>query len=154
MGKIDKSENIKKEASLQLPEVDWLEKESDPKKFFKDLKYALSEFGFMVLTNAPGLSDEFQQQVFKEVRGFFDSPVELKKTSYIGKTPYFRGYSLPTPVDSGFGQLLKHFSTASSRSLYVSTMINLSLSIADYFAVQTLGQTKSRFQDFDRLLMI
>ena len=50
MGKIDKSENIKKEASLQLPEVDWLEKESDPKKFFKDLKYALSEFGFMVLT--------------------------------------------------------------------------------------------------------
>ena len=38
MGKIDKSENIKKEASLQLPEVDWLEKESDPKKFFKDLK--------------------------------------------------------------------------------------------------------------------
>ena len=109
MGKIDKSENIKKEASLQLPEVDWLEKESDPKKFFKDLKYALSEFGFMVLTNAPGLSDEFQQQAFKEVRGFFDSPVELKKTSYIGKTPYFRGYSLPTPADIGFGQVIEAF---------------------------------------------
>ena len=38
MGKIDKSGNIKKEASLQLPEVDWLKKESDPEKFFKDLR--------------------------------------------------------------------------------------------------------------------
>ena len=65
MGKIDQSDNIKKEVNLQLPEVNWLEKESNPEKFFKDLRYALSEFGFMVLTNAPGLSDEFQQQAFK-----------------------------------------------------------------------------------------
>ena len=103
-----KSEEMK-DANLQLPEVDWLEKESNPEKFFKDLRYALSEFGFMVLTNAPGLSDEFQQQAFREVRGFFDSSVELKKTSYIGKTPYFRGYSLPTPADSGFGQVIEAF---------------------------------------------
>ena len=50
MGKIDQSDNIKKEVNLQLPEVNWLEKESNPEKFFKDLRYALSEFGFMVLT--------------------------------------------------------------------------------------------------------
>ena len=107
MGKIEKNKSaVMKDANLQLPEVDWLEKESNPDKFFKDLRYALSEFGFMVLTNAPDLSDEFQQRAFKEVRGFFDSPVELKKTSYIGKTPYFRGYSLPTPADSGFGQVI------------------------------------------------
>ena len=35
---------------LQLPKVDWLDRESNPEQFFKDLSYALSEFGFMVLT--------------------------------------------------------------------------------------------------------
>ena len=75
-------ENIdSKAASLELPKVDWLDRESNPEKFFKDLSYALSEFGFMVLTNAPGLSDEFQKRAFREVRGFFDSPMELKKTA-------------------------------------------------------------------------
>ena len=73
----------KKPSALELPEVDWLDRVSNPTKFFKDLSYALSEFGFMVLTNAPGLSDEFQQHAFSEVRGFFDSPVELKKTAYL-----------------------------------------------------------------------
>ena len=99
----------KNNRSLELPEVNWLDKDSNPNKFFKDLSYALSEFGFMVLTNAPGLSDDFQQNAFKEVRSFFDSPKELKKTAYIGKTPYFRGYSLPTPADSAFGQVIEAF---------------------------------------------
>ena len=99
----------KNNSSLELPEVNWLDRDSDKSKFFKDLSYALSEFGFMVLTNAPGLSDDFQQNAFKEVRSFFDSPKELKKTAYIGKTPYFRGYSLPTPADSGFGQVIEAF---------------------------------------------
>ena len=65
------------DAHLELPKVDWLDKEVNPQKFFKDLSYALSEFGFMVLTNAPGFSDEFQQGAFKEVRGFFESSREL-----------------------------------------------------------------------------
>ena len=104
------SETISKNnSSLEIPEVNWLDRDSNPSKFFKDLSYALSEFGFMVLTNAPGLSDDFQQNAFKEVRSFFDSPKELKKTAYIGKTPYFRGYSLPTPADSGFGQVIEAF---------------------------------------------
>ena len=99
----------KNNSSLELPKVNWSDKDSNPNKFFKDLSYALSEFGFMVLTNAPGLSDDFQQNAFKEVRSFFDSPKELKKTAYIGKTPYFRGYSLPTPADSAFGQVIEAF---------------------------------------------
>ena len=77
-------DNIDSKApSLELPKVDWLDRETNPEKFFKDLSYALSEFGFMVLTNAPGLSDEFQKRAFREVRGFFDSPMELKKTAHI-----------------------------------------------------------------------
>ena len=69
---VEKKEN--KTAVSELPKVDWLDRESDPSKFFKDLSYALSEFGFMVLTNAPGFSNDFQQEAFQEVRGFFDSP--------------------------------------------------------------------------------
>ena len=61
--------------SLELPKVDWLDRESNPEKFFKDLSYALSEFGFMVLTNAPGLSDDVQKLAFWEVLGFFYSPM-------------------------------------------------------------------------------
>ena len=95
--------------SLELPEVDWLDRESNPEQFFKDLSYALSEYGFMVLTNAPGLSDDFQQHAFREVRAFFDSPMDLKKTAHISNTPYFRGYSLPTPADRGHGQVIEAF---------------------------------------------
>jgi len=95
--------------SLDLPKVDWLDRESNPEQFFKDLSYALSEYGFMVLTNAPGLSDDFQQHAFSEVRAFFDSPMDLKKTAHISNTPYFRGYSLPTPADRGHGQVIEAF---------------------------------------------
>ena len=95
--------------SLELPKVDWLDRESNPEQFFKDLSYALSEYGFMVLTNAPGLSDDFQQHAFREVRAFFDSPMDLKKTAHISNTPYFRGYSLPTPADRGHGQVIEAF---------------------------------------------
>ena len=83
----NKSNNAK---SLMLPEVDWLDRELNPSKFFKDLSYALSEFGFMVLTNAPGLPDDFQQRAFQEVRGFFESSRELKKNSIHCKITIFQ----------------------------------------------------------------
>ena len=94
---------------LELPTVDWLERQSNPEKFFADLSFALSEFGFMVLTNAPGLDDEFQHRAFREVRGFFDAPMDIKKTAHISNTPYFRGYTLPTPADRGHGQVIENF---------------------------------------------
>ena len=99
----------RQKTAIELPEVDWLDKEANPDKFFKDLSYALSEFGFMVLVNAPGFSDTFQQKAFREVRGFFDSSMDLKKTAHISNTPYFRGYSLPTPADRGHGQVIEAF---------------------------------------------
>ena len=94
---------------LELPTVDWLERQSNPEKFFADLSFALSEFGFMVLTNAPGLDDEFQHRAFREVRGFFYAPMDMKKTAHISNTPYFRGYTLPTPADRGHGQVIENF---------------------------------------------
>ena len=71
----------------EIPIVDWLDLETDREKFLADLRYALSECGFLVLTNAPGLEDEFQQRAFKEVRSFFDAPMDLKKTAHISNTP-------------------------------------------------------------------
>ena len=93
----------------EIPTVDWLDLDRDRNKFMDDLRYALSECGFLVLANAPGLDDEFQQRAFREVRAFFDSPMEIKKTAHISNTPYFRGYSLPTPADRGHGQVIEAF---------------------------------------------
>lgn len=93
----------------EIPTVDWLDLQKDRNKFMDDLRYALSECGFLVLANAPGLDDEFQQRAFKEVRGFFESPREVKKTAHISNTPYFRGYSTPTPTDRGHGQVIEAF---------------------------------------------
>ena len=42
---------------------------------------------------APGLSDEFQQRTFREVRKFFEADEELKLTADIRLSPYYRGWS-------------------------------------------------------------
>ena len=73
----------------EIPTVDWLDLNADRDKFMGDLQYALSECGFLVLKNAPGLDDAFQQAAFREVRQFFDAPMEIKKTAHISNTPYF-----------------------------------------------------------------
>ena len=97
------------DALQEIPTVDWLDLENNRNKFLEDLRYALSECGFLVLTNAPGLDDEFQLRAFREVRGFFDAPMDIKKTAHISNTPYFRGYTLPTPADRGHGQVIENF---------------------------------------------
>ena len=106
------AENTTKNTSnpiSEIPTVDWLDLEKDRPKFFQELKYALSECGFLVLTNAPGLDEGFQQRAFREVRSFFDAPMDTKKTAHISNTPYFRGYTLPTPADRGHGQVIENF---------------------------------------------
>jgi len=96
-------------AVKEIPTVDWLDLENNRDKFLGDLRYALADCGFLILTNAPGLDDEFQQRAFREVRGFFDAPMDFKKTAWIANSPYIRGYSLPTPGDSGRGQVVEGF---------------------------------------------
>lgn len=93
----------------EIPTVDWQDLQQDRDKFMSDLRYALSECGFLVLLNAPGLDDDFQQRAFREVRHFFDAPMDVKKTAHISNTPYFRGYTLPTPADRGHGQVIENF---------------------------------------------
>jgi isopenicillin N synthase-like dioxygenase len=120
---------INQKNNLELPKVDWLDKEANPEKFFEDLSYALSEFGFMVLTNAPGFSDDFQQGAFKEVRGFFESSRELKKTAYIAKTPILEVTACPTQLLVILGKSLRPFNMLLSKNLCANTMTRLSQSI-------------------------
>ena len=96
-------------ALKELPTVDWSDLATNKDKFMEDLRFALSDCGFLVLTNVPDFDDDFQQKAFKEVRGFFDAPMDIKKTSHISNTPYFRGYTLPTPADRGHGQVIENF---------------------------------------------
>ena len=96
-------------SAKEIPTVNWLDLKNDRKKFLADLRYALSDCGFLILTNAPGLDDNFQQRAFREVRGFFDAPTDIKKTAHIANSPYFRGYTLPTPADRGHGQVIENF---------------------------------------------
>ena len=35
--------------------------------------------------------------------------MDVKKTAHISNTPYFRGYTLPTPADRGHGQVIENF---------------------------------------------
>ena len=83
----------------EIPTVDWHDLENDREKFMEGLRYALAECGFLILANAPGLEDEFQQQAFKEARNFFDSPIDFKRASALQNDPYVRGYSEKTPGD-------------------------------------------------------
>lgn len=79
----------------QLPIVDFKDLQTDRAKFLGDLRHALANVGFLILANAPGFSDEFQQRMFREVRAFFDAPLEVKMKAHISKSPYFRGYTEP-----------------------------------------------------------
>ena len=93
----------------EIPTVDWLDVENDREKFLEGLRYALAECGFLILANAPGLEDEFQQQAFKEARNFFDAPLDFKRAAALQNDPYVRGYSETTPSDSGYGQVIESY---------------------------------------------
>lgn len=80
-----------------LPLLDWQLLAQDRDKFLEGLRHALANVGFVVLQNAPGFEDEVQQRMFKEVRGFFDAPDDMKAKADIGLSPYFRGWSKVDP---------------------------------------------------------
>lgn len=93
----------------EIPIVDWSDLENNREKLLGDIRFALSECGFMILVNAPGLDDDFQQRAFREVRGFFDAPDDVKASAHISHTPYFRGHTPPTPANRGRGQVIENF---------------------------------------------
>eukprot|EP00942_MAST-04A_sp_MAST-4A-sp1_P014362 g14362.t1 len=96
-----------------IPIVDYADiLHGNKQKFLKDLHFALSEIGFMVLVNYPGLEDSFQKKMFKKVRQFFNAPKEVKQTADIRNNPYFRGWSKKVGGNNGFGQVIEAFQYA------------------------------------------
>jgi len=76
-----------------LPIVDWADVKRNRPKFLRELHHALTNIGFLVLKNAPGLDDKVQRRLFKSARHFFESSDDVKATADISLTPYFRGWS-------------------------------------------------------------
>jgi len=77
-----------------LPIVDWNDLVKGRRELFlKDLRRALSEIGFVVLKNHPDFTDRRQKEDFSRVREFFESSDEIKETSNISRSPYYRGWS-------------------------------------------------------------
>ena len=97
-----------------IPTVDWRDVERDRQKFLADLRFALAECGFMILTHAPGSMKTSSSGPFGRF-GLFDAPRDFKKTAHIANSPYFRGYTVPTRRIGATGRSSKIFSTASSR---------------------------------------
>ena len=57
---------MKSQQLSEIPTVDWRDLDNNREKFMSDLRFALSECGFLVLLNAPRLTDAFQQEAFRE----------------------------------------------------------------------------------------
>ena len=54
----------------EIPTVDWVDLDRDRSKFMDDLRYALSECGFLVLTNARAWKMIFNSKRLKRYEGF------------------------------------------------------------------------------------
>ena len=48
--------------------ADWADVERNRPKFLRELHHALTNIGFLVLKNAPGLDDKVQRRLFKSAR--------------------------------------------------------------------------------------
>ena len=97
-----------------------------------------------------GLDDAFQQRAFREVRGFFDAPMDVKKSAHISNTPYFQGYTLPTPADRGHGQVIENFNMGLSKSRYALMTTSRNRFTNDYSVAPTHGRKPIHCLAFNR----
>ena len=66
-------------SSAGVPLVSMGDLTKDRAKFFKDMEFALCQVGFMVLSDVPGLAEDFQEKCFRLSHAFFDLPEEQKQ---------------------------------------------------------------------------
>jgi isopenicillin N synthase-like dioxygenase len=81
-----------------IPIVNYADLRTDRNKFVRDLDHALSEIGFMVVTNVEGLEDSFQQELFAQAHRLFDAPNKTKQESCMSLSPNYRGWTAPAQV--------------------------------------------------------
>ena len=132
----------------EIPTVDWHDLENDREKFLRELRYALAECGFLILTNAPGLDDKFQQQAFKEARNFFDAPSDFKKAFALQMTHMLEAILQQRQATQVMAKSSRAFSMALTKRRYVLTMTNLIHFTNASFAGLIPGRTQRKCQAF------
>ena len=95
-------------SSSRIPVVDWRRAETDREGFLADILHALSEVGFMCLTEHPHFDAEIQARTMAQAHRFFDAPAEIQATASIANTPHFRGHAPPAYTPSQLSELFMY----------------------------------------------
>ncbi|KAJ7186458.1 acetyl-CoA synthetase-like protein [Mycena filopes] len=77
----------------EVPVIDFSLAESDPDKYYAQLRYALEEVGFLVFSNVPGFEEEFQNDIFALSKDLFGRPQEWKNSLGTENSYAMRGYT-------------------------------------------------------------
>lgn len=75
-----------------VPVIDFSLRESEPHKYFDQLRSALEDVGFGIFTNVPGFEQSFQDEVFSLAAKFYDRPTEWKRSLGTENSIALRGY--------------------------------------------------------------
>lgn len=67
--------------------------DADRTEFFKLLRYAVTDVGFLYLKNVPGLNQSFIDAVIAQCHAFFAQPEDAKAEIHMGKSKHFRGWT-------------------------------------------------------------
>lgn len=88
---------VNEEGKRVIPLIDIRKANStDPQEkaeFFKLLRYAVTEVGFLYLQHAPGLDKGFVDKVIEQCHLFFAQPDEDKAAIHMSKSKFFRGWT-------------------------------------------------------------
>ncbi|EIN08725.1 acetyl-CoA synthetase-like protein [Punctularia strigosozonata HHB-11173 SS5] len=76
----------------EVPVIDFSLAESDPAKYYEQLRFALEDVGFLVFSNIPGFEHEFQTEVFDVARKVMSKPQEWKDSLSTANSYSLRGY--------------------------------------------------------------
>jgi len=75
-----------------IPVIDFSLRESEPPKYFEQLRSALEDVGFGIFINVPGFEQSFQGEAFSLAAKFYDRPPEWKRSLGTENSMALRGY--------------------------------------------------------------
>lgn len=75
-----------------IPIVDFALADTNPRAYFKQLKFALEDVGFAVFVNVPGFEDAFQKGLFSLASKLFAKPQDWKDALGTSNSYSLRGY--------------------------------------------------------------
>ncbi|KAJ7210106.1 acetyl-CoA synthetase-like protein [Mycena pura] len=76
----------------EVPVIDFTLAQSDPAKYYAQLRFALEDVGFLVFSNVPGFEDEFQSDLFAQAKNLFGRSQQWKDSLGTVNSYALRGY--------------------------------------------------------------